>query len=345
MKKYLLILALSFMPLITQGAYINNVSIGDGGYLGKTVEITPMNQMRTADTFRLVGTTFIDGTYTPVDKNFWSTTTVTTASTSQAYGEAVMNTGTTANASTSLFSVRKARYVAGAANVYRAQIRLGDTGTTNNLRRWGAFSTTDGAFFQLSTTTLSVCTRRASVDSCTDQTSWNGTNTFTMDTNINTYEIYYTNKNVWFVINDVMVHKHTATTQTWTSTINLGTRNENGNYNGGTSNVFLYVLVSSISHMGPLKTNPIYYNTATAGTYVLKVGAGYLHGITINSPGGTGDTITIYDNTAGSGAKMGTIAIGKNTQPITLTYDDGIPFNDGFTAVIVGTTNVTFIYE
>lgn len=346
MKKYILTLLL-FLPFVTHGAYFNSVSIGDNGYLNKTVEITPMNQIRTAETYRLVGSAFIDGVVgTAVDPNFWATTTVTTASTSQTYGEVIMNTGTTANASTSLSSVRKARYVGGASQIFRTQVRLGDTGTTNNLRRWGAYNATDGAFFQLSTTTLSVCTRRASVDSCTEQTSWNGGKTFTLDTNINTYEIYYTNKNVWFVVNDMMVHKHTATTQTWCSDINLKVGAENGNYNGGTSNVFLYIQVASISRMGPLKTNPIYYHTATAVTKTLKFGAGQLHGITINNPGGAGDTISIYDDTSVVASNLvATIAIGKTTQPMTLTYNDGIPLNNGLTIVTVGTTDITVMSE
>lgn len=49
-----------------------------------------------------------------------------------------------------------------------------------------------------------------------------------------------------------------------------------------------------------------YKNITTDATTTLKSAPGYLHTVCINTPAATG-TITIYDNTAGSGTKIGTI--------------------------------------
>lgn len=49
-----------------------------------------------------------------------------------------------------------------------------------------------------------------------------------------------------------------------------------------------------------------YKNITADATTVLKASAGYLHTVCVNTPAATG-TITIYDNTAGSGTKIGTI--------------------------------------
>jgi hypothetical protein len=49
-----------------------------------------------------------------------------------------------------------------------------------------------------------------------------------------------------------------------------------------------------------------YANITTDATTTLKSVPGYLHTVCINTPAATG-TITIYDNTAASGTKIGTI--------------------------------------
>jgi hypothetical protein len=49
-----------------------------------------------------------------------------------------------------------------------------------------------------------------------------------------------------------------------------------------------------------------YQNITTDTTTTLKTGPGYLHTVCINTPAATG-TIAIYDSTAASGTKIGTI--------------------------------------
>ena len=57
-----------------------------------------------------------------------------------------------------------------------------------------------------------------------------------------------------------------------------------------------------------------YANVTSNATTTLKSGAGLLHSITINTKGATSNTATIYDNTAGSGTKIGTIDTTAGTQ-------------------------------
>lgn len=84
-------------------------------------------------------------------------------------------------------------------------------------------------------------------------------------------------------------------------------------------------------------------NISTATTTTVKSGAGYLHGITVNSKGTIASTITIYDNTAGSGTVLGTIDSLNNAG--TFTYD--VAFATGLTVVTTGTVapNITVSYR
>lgn len=80
------------------------------------------------------------------------------------------------------------------------------------------------------------------------------------------------------------------------------------------------------------QTSGNYSHLAANGTTVLKAGPGVLHTVTINTAGAT-DTITLYDNTAGSGTKIATI---NSTQETTLVFN--VRFSTGLTVVIAGTT-------
>lgn len=95
-----------------------------------------------------------------------------------------------------------------------------------------------------------------------------------------------------------------------------------------------------------------YYNQIGNGTHTIKSGNGVIRGISIND-NTTGGTITVYDNTAGSGTKIATLQIGtpsggllsNNGQPgpnyITMTAE----FATGLTVVTSGsTTNDITVY-
>lgn len=75
---------------------------------------------------------------------------------------------------------------------------------------------------------------------------------------------------------------------------------------------------------------------AAPTTTVVKSGAGILHSIVFNGPVATG-AVTIYDNTAGSGTKIGTITVPASPQPVTLIYD--VNFTVGLTIVTATAAN------
>lgn len=99
----------------------------------------------------------------------------------------------------------------------------------------------------------------------------------------------------------------------------------------------------------------LYNNIVGNTTVVVKSSAGTLHGIMINR-NWTGGTITIYDNTAGSGTKIATIDIGSpsggllssNGIPGATTLGPlGLEFTTGLTVVTSGSSsnNITILYQ
>lgn len=89
-----------------------------------------------------------------------------------------------------------------------------------------------------------------------------------------------------------------------------------------------------------LKTQ--YNNISTNDTTVVKEGAGWLKYITVNTSGASSNTITVYDNTAGSGTKIATID-GTMAEG-TLHYE--VEFSTGLTIVTATGTaaNITVSY-
>lgn len=85
-------------------------------------------------------------------------------------------------------------------------------------------------------------------------------------------------------------------------------------------------------------------NITSATTTVIKSGSGTLVRITNNRKVANG-VITIYDNTAASGTKIGTI-----TNPATLldsaqTFEYGCGFVNGLTIVTSSTDDITVIWR
>lgn len=87
-----------------------------------------------------------------------------------------------------------------------------------------------------------------------------------------------------------------------------------------------------------------YQELTSAGTYVLKTGAGYLQGVTINLPGTT-PTLRIFDSTAASGAAIagGGAAFAIPAAGSFLDYD--CHFTNGLTVVIGGSGTMSYTVE
>lgn len=85
-----------------------------------------------------------------------------------------------------------------------------------------------------------------------------------------------------------------------------------------------------------------YNYISTAVTITLKTGAGQFHALNVESAGATGNTITVYDNTAASGTKIAEYLV-----PFTGTATFNVLFTTGLTIVTAGTTppNLTVSYR
>lgn len=89
-----------------------------------------------------------------------------------------------------------------------------------------------------------------------------------------------------------------------------------------------------------------YANITTTTTTTIKSGAGFLHALTLMTPVAT-SVITLYDNTAGSGTKIGTITLPaaiSNQGPVVVPLN--ISFTTGLTIVTAtAASDITVSYR
>jgi hypothetical protein len=316
-------------------------SVDEYGFI---TENTPMGEERSVTPYRLVGAVF-EGT--TIDPNFWTTAAAGTAATiTQADAQILLTSGTSNAAAVTMYSVRRGRYIGGSSMRYRAVIQLGDTGTATNKRRWGIGygatmpTITDGAWFQLDGTEFSVVTCKGTTE--TKVTAFNGNlGQYTPPTTVTTFEIYWTNSKIWFVVGDTILHIVSASTATWTTTKNFHVFADSLNSGVLGASVTLAVRTATIARLGLALTQPTSKRFTTAATTVCKYGPGILHRIFIGD--GRGTLITIYDNTAGSGTVIAGIFTPATANPYSLEM--GIPFQTGLTIVSTGTWDCTVVYE
>lgn len=308
-------------------------------------EITPMGELRVAEKVRLAGSQFDGGT---LDTNYW-TTSVSTGTVTQAGTEITLAGGTANGHYARVYSARRARYVAGVANKLRIHVRLDSIDTANVKRRWGIAwgasmpTITDGAYFELDGSTFSVVTLKGTTETRVSSGSFNGHAgySYTLDTNYHTYEILYTNGNVFFSIDRVLIHKVSASAATWVNTMSHHIWMDISN-SGNSTAKNLYCRVASISRLGKLETQPKYYNiTGNAATHTLKLGAGILRKIIFNNTSGT--SFIIYDNTTAAAPIIGTVTTASAALG-SWSYD--LPFFNGLIIVTTGNSlDATVVYE
>ena len=90
-----------------------------------------------------------------------------------------------------------------------------------------------------------------------------------------------------------------------------------------------------------------YLNILTNTTTAVKASQGRLESIIINTAGASSNTITVYDNTAGSGTKVGTINGTAAAGSVFQYGDKGIQMETGITIVTATGTcaDITVVYE
>ena len=310
-------------------------------------ENTPMGEMRVSEPVRLVGTVFEGAT---IDTKFWTcAATGTAAAVAQASAQLLLTSGTANLATVTAFTVRRARYVGGAAMRYRAVVQA-TAGVTNNVRRWGIAwgstampTVTDGAWFMWNGTTFQIQTMKGG--SAATVTSFNGNLGATYDpgTGAKTYEIYWTNSKVYFVVGDEILHTVSASAATWANTMQFHAFADSVNSDAIAAGTTLAMRTATIYRLGKLETLPQYAHIAGATTTVCKYGAGTLHRIVINTPG---TLCTVYDNSAGSGTPVIAIIDTSKATGNSGTLDFNAPFFNGLSLVTTNAaTDITVIYE
>ena len=309
------------------------------------VWVSPTNTLTTNPQVRLVGHSFSGSTK---DTNFWTTAVTNGGTVDQVPGEVKITTNTTADGTAKYFSKHRARFVAGHPNLFSTGVSFKTVLTADNIRRIGAYDGTegvdgDGYYFELDYLTFSVGSRKAGTDTRVSTGSFNGSMGTIWVPTFNTYyklDIEMTPMATYWYVDGVLLHKTIAGHQT--GTITLPITMECNNDNSAIVDTEMHCIAAVIMREAELTTESVYYHlSGNSATHILKYGAGTLHKIMFNNTSGT--TLTMYDNTAASGAVIGIIttasgAIGE------WSYD--LPFSNGLTLVTTGNSlDATIVYE
>ena len=104
------------------------------------------------------------------------------------------------------------------------------------------------------------------------------------------------------------------------------------------------VLASNHSNIITKKASSSYSHINTTGTTTVKSGSGILRRIVINTKGSSSNTLTVYDNTSGSGT---TIAVIDTVNGVSGHFEYNAAFSTGLTIVNASGTSADFtvIYE
>ena len=312
---------------------------------GFAVENTPNDEMRVITPYRLVGATFSGSV---IDSVFW-TSGSGSGSIVATSAQVILTSSSYVLGNQSLQTVRSGRYIGGSSNRARMIVRLPDTGSASNIRRWGVFTTTDGAFFELNGTTLKTVTRKTGVDLATSSGSFNGDmgKAIVVPTDVHTWEIYYNNTKVYFGVSGEILHTMSASSTTWTDTLHLPIRFENLNSGTLSSNLQMNIRNGIISRLGSAASQPTsyYFASGQSAGVTLKIGPGNLQSIIVNS-GTNGAVITLADSVNVATPVITAMTVSPSTTtPYTLDLK-GLPFYTGL-RLIVATQNasLTLIYE
>jgi hypothetical protein len=291
------------------------------------INIDHRNELRTSTSVMLIGGV---QTGTILDTNMWTSTLTGSATNSISNGLDILSTGATADSSSMLNSIFKARFIPGTVNAFYAEVMTGDTGVANNVRRWGAYGSADGVYFQLNGTIPGIGVRSGGTD--TIITNFNGPYSYLLDTNFHTYEIQYTSGNAYYYQDSKLIHSYVAPTTALSTTPHYMLGFENTNYNGGTSNVSLYVRGSSIMRYGEANARPRYFHPVFTARIQSQS--------TATTSGTKTLTLTINPTKAGN---LLVVAASSINEPLTITDNLRQTYSIATNAVN-GTTHLYIYY-
>jgi hypothetical protein len=271
-----------------------------------------------------------------------------TGTVTQVSSELVLTSGTANAHYAKVHSVRRANWITGTINKFRCQMRIESSDNDITLRvgvGYGATmpTVTDGAYFKIVGSTISVNTMANTSETSVASGDFNGTYTAPTLTNMNIFEIIYGIQKVHFMINNVIVHTATFATTHWTSnTVNFHIFADV--INTGDSSAVKYIFrMMNISRLGSMITKPTYKHiSGNAATYILKYGGGVLHKVLYNKT--TGTSLTVYDDSAATAGKEIDVITTATAALGSWNYE--CPFFNGLTVKTIGDNlDATIVYE
>ena len=218
--------------------------------------MTTLRDLVTAQRYTVLADSIADGLAT-----FWAASNANGGTATVAVGEGAISTGVATNGTAQLVSTNTT-YLPGQVTWFNSAIRLGDTGTASNTRRWGAFTVSgvnpqDGFYYELAGTTLSAVTAKAGVITSTAVGSWSKFSTapLTLDLNYHSFEIRWTSNRADFYVDNVLRHTATGGATSISSTLNFPMTVQSIN-SGNTTDRVLYVRNIGIGRFGtpPIST-------------------------------------------------------------------------------------------
>jgi hypothetical protein len=273
--------------------------------VGNKVKISPNGALKVCKVVRLVGSTFAG---TTIDASFWVLAAAANGSGVQTGGQYELRTITapatsSPNGSATLQSQRTGRYINGVPNLCGIQADYGGVGVNNNTKRWGCFtgtlgSPTDGVMFELINQVPTLATYNGGVANRISNGSFNGQYGTTLDTipsGVQTFEIIFNNRYVYFYFNNMLVHKIEAVSAPWSSTLSLPLRAENYNTDSSTTDTSLKIRSFVLMRLGEAESKSQWkytHGALSAANGILKRSGGTLHSI-VN--GNNKGTMSIYD--------------------------------------------------
>lgn len=322
---------------------------GLNDHFGFVGQFTPMRDLKTTTTCKLVGTQFVSA----ADTKFWTlSTSGTSAYATVSNGICTLSSGNSGSGYAKLASVRVARFIFGNPNLQRGLFKLSEVIVAKNSRKWGAFIATadvptNGFYFSVSNDgLLAANTCNNGTETSIKSGDFNGqVSEFALDTNVHAYEIMYYMMGVWFYVDEVLLHKFVPTVAPLSQVFNLPITSISSNSASGTANASIEIWSSSIMRLGPMQTSPISYFVTGTGTVNLKMSAGQLHnltlsGVTVNS------VVKLIDGTDSSGTTLySTGSMPALSTPMSINLD-AMPFFTGLTIVVTAAnTLVSITYE
>lgn len=243
----------------------------------------------------------------------WIQTTASGGTITASGGEGLIQTSANATGSAQIVG-QTVDYFPGQVAWLNSAIRLGDTGSVGNIRRFGCYTVSgttpqDGFFYELLDTTLNACYVNTGVITRVASTAWSKFSTapFTLDGNFHGFEIRFTANSVFFYIDNVLRHSTSGTTTPLTATLNFPITISSINTSGATNRL---IGVRNIG-MGRFGTPPnvphltgyvnvhkdVEYTTAQTGTAIWTPNTGkkfVVTDYTISVGGTTAGIITLW---------------------------------------------------